>query len=338
VSQPASSSLSPAPAAIESTDEFNNISFRDVRVFLVLVARRSITAAAKELHLTQSGLSRAIQALEEAVGVQLFERTRKGVALTGAGAAFVEYARQLAQSYADAVTSVQAGHGQYLTFATSSAIAPLILPELLRRMKFDQIADGLVLNELPSHQVAAQVASGAADLGLCMCANTTPHSEVEAIPLRNAALGLLTYADVRVPHVLPSFAALGHLTRPAHQRHLQLARLADDMVLPQALRAYSAQHRVRFDAYFESRLVCNNMPALLSAVAGGHFVALVSAIAAHSAPPYLKFLPLPHLLPALTLCLVYRKGSDTDRLQAEWIAAIVASVDAVPWRTSVTQA
>lgn len=54
--------------------------------FEVAARHESYTRAAQELFLTQSAVSRQIQALEEFLGVQLFRRTRHGVVLTPAGA------------------------------------------------------------------------------------------------------------------------------------------------------------------------------------------------------------------------------------------------------------
>ncbi len=325
------------PFGAAPTCDFARISFRDLQVFLTLAERRSITTAAKECHLSQSGMSRAIQRLETTVGLSLFKRTPQGLALTNGGEAFVEYAQRLAQSYADAVASVQAGRNKRLTLAVSNIMTPLVLPALLRHIPFDQVTDGFALNELPSHHVIAQVASGAADLGLCMCTNAVQHSEVEVMPLLTAPLGLLAGADVRLQQDVPSFAALRHLTRPSKQPHLQLARLADDMVLPQALRLHGDLHGVHFDAYFASRIVCNSISALFSAIAGGQLVTLVSAIAAHSAPQPLQFLPLPHLLPTLQLCLVGRQGSGWRQLHGVWVDAIVARVQSAPWPASVSR-
>ena len=48
----------------------------------------SFTRAAEELFVTQSALSRQVQALEEALGVPLFVRRHRALALTPAGAAF----------------------------------------------------------------------------------------------------------------------------------------------------------------------------------------------------------------------------------------------------------
>ena len=61
--------------------------------FEAAARHQSYTHAARELSLTQSAVSRQISSLESFLGVQLFQRTRHGVLLTSAGAA---YARQIA--------------------------------------------------------------------------------------------------------------------------------------------------------------------------------------------------------------------------------------------------
>jgi len=53
----------------------------------------SITAAARELHLTQSAVSRQIQGLEEHLGVPLFHRERQRIRLTPAGEHYLEHVR-----------------------------------------------------------------------------------------------------------------------------------------------------------------------------------------------------------------------------------------------------
>lgn len=62
--------------------------------FEAAARHESYTRAAQELSLTQSAISRQVAALEETLGIELFNRTRHGVSLTPAGA---EYARQIAQ-------------------------------------------------------------------------------------------------------------------------------------------------------------------------------------------------------------------------------------------------
>src|SRR5438477_3902260 len=58
---------------------------RHIRSFLVLARARSFTRAAAELHMSQPTLTVQIQQLESAVGVKLFDRNKRHVALTQAG-------------------------------------------------------------------------------------------------------------------------------------------------------------------------------------------------------------------------------------------------------------
>src|ERR1700720_4185360 len=55
----------------------------------------SFTRAAEELHIAQPALSQAIRTLEAELGVRLFDRTSRRVALTDAGSSFVEEARAI---------------------------------------------------------------------------------------------------------------------------------------------------------------------------------------------------------------------------------------------------
>lgn len=68
-------------------------SLQALNCFEAAARHQSYTYAARELALTQSAVSKQIALLEDFLGMRLFERTRHGVVLTGAGAS---YARQIA--------------------------------------------------------------------------------------------------------------------------------------------------------------------------------------------------------------------------------------------------
>ena len=65
------------------------------KAFLLAAEKGSFTAAAKSLKVTHSTLSRQVSALEDRLGVVLFERTSKGPVLTENGEALVKFARQM---------------------------------------------------------------------------------------------------------------------------------------------------------------------------------------------------------------------------------------------------
>jgi LysR family hca operon transcriptional activator len=67
---------------------------RHLRYFVAVVDAGSLTvAAARQLHTSQPSLSRQIRALEDDVGAQLLTRSARGIEVTPAGRAFLDYAR-----------------------------------------------------------------------------------------------------------------------------------------------------------------------------------------------------------------------------------------------------
>src|SRR2546421_8934168 len=69
--------------------------------------RLSFTLAAEELFLTQSALSRQVKAVEDALGVALFERRHRAIALTKSGAAFHRTVSEKFRELADAADEIQ---------------------------------------------------------------------------------------------------------------------------------------------------------------------------------------------------------------------------------------
>lgn len=81
---------------------------RDLEAFLAVVDRGSILAAAAQLHLTQPGITRRIQSLEGALGVQLLDRQSKPLRPTAAGREAYQLGRRVLSSLDDLRTGVSA--------------------------------------------------------------------------------------------------------------------------------------------------------------------------------------------------------------------------------------
>jgi DNA-binding transcriptional LysR family regulator len=85
---------------------------RLLRYFVVVAEELNFTRAAQRLHMTQQPLSAAIRRLEADLGVELFTRTTRHVALTPAGNAMLEPARAALTAGAHALATARATRGQ----------------------------------------------------------------------------------------------------------------------------------------------------------------------------------------------------------------------------------
>jgi DNA-binding transcriptional LysR family regulator len=72
---------------------------KSLKVFCDVVGRRSFSRAASENSISQSGASQIVNALEEHLGVQLIDRTKRPFVLTPEGEAYYEGCRKLVQRY-----------------------------------------------------------------------------------------------------------------------------------------------------------------------------------------------------------------------------------------------
>ncbi len=107
-----------------------------VRGFEAAARRLSFTQAAAELFVTQSAVSRQVQALEAFLGVQLFERRHKALALTEAGQAYFRAASAALTELRAATQRLQeAKRGHVLTVTTTVSFASLWLVPRLGRFR-----------------------------------------------------------------------------------------------------------------------------------------------------------------------------------------------------------
>ena len=112
-----------------------NIELRQLRYFVTVAEELHFGRAAKRLHMTQPPLSQTILALEDLLGASLFDRNRRGVALTPAGEALLPEARRLlaqAQDLGGLVQRAATGASGRLSLAFVSSADYSVLPPSLR--------------------------------------------------------------------------------------------------------------------------------------------------------------------------------------------------------------
>lgn len=103
-----------------------------LRGFVAVARRMSITLAAQDLCLTQSAVSRQVQALEEHLGTPLFVRKHRAIALTDAGQQLFQLASPWLDRLADYTQTVKKdGRMRPVTISASIGVTSLwILPKL----------------------------------------------------------------------------------------------------------------------------------------------------------------------------------------------------------------
>ena len=119
---------------------------RQLRFLVALADRRHFGQAAEACCVGQSTLSAAIQDLEAALGVALFDRTRRSVAPTGIGAEIAERARAIlkdAEDLVDVALAAQDPLSGPLRLGVIPTIGPFLLPLMLPLIR--EAAPGLRL-------------------------------------------------------------------------------------------------------------------------------------------------------------------------------------------------
>jgi DNA-binding transcriptional LysR family regulator len=142
-----------------------------LRYFVAVAERLHFGRAAEALHISQPPLSRAIRALEERLGVALFARTRRRVALTPEGARLLEEARrtlgQLERTTLE-LRGIAAGEAGRLRIGFVSLADYGVLPSLLKAYKAARPGVSLALREMLSPEQAAALTAGELDFGFLL--------------------------------------------------------------------------------------------------------------------------------------------------------------------------
>jgi DNA-binding transcriptional LysR family regulator len=165
---------------------------RLMRYFVAVAEELHFTRAAQRLHMAQQPLSAAIARLEAQLGVRLLDRTTRRVALTEAGAAFLEAART-AVAAADAAVEVARASASGVTGEVSIGISSGAwygLGDLFADLRSRRPGLRLNVRQQSTRPIIAAVRSGELDLGVGLCVADVPE-DVDMHRLRDEPVVLV---------------------------------------------------------------------------------------------------------------------------------------------------
>ncbi|MDP3836275.1 MAG: LysR family transcriptional regulator [Hydrogenophaga sp.] len=269
----------------------------DLRAFVTVGELQSFAAAAKALHLSQPALSRRISHLEHLLGVRLFDRTTRSVALTQLGQRFLGQVRSgidgLDRSVIDLhdVAHLEAGD---VTIGCVFSAVHHFLPAVIRSYREHHPHVLVRIIEEGADEVLASVKSGEADFALNYTGMQDP--EVEFTPL------------LKEPFVLA--CPVGHPL--ARRRSVGWEELAN---YPYALVSHASRNRVLIDQALADltplpRPVCEfrHISTLIGFVDNGLGVAIVPQLTLPRQPASIVGVRLENPAIHRTIGLIRRTG------------------------------
>lgn len=292
-----------------------------LRYFVATAEELSVTAAAARVHLSQPALSRQIQALEEELGVALFDRVRKRLHLTEAGRWFLDRARQL---LCDAETSAQQvreqfGDGKrtirlgFLTIFLDDLVAPAV-----RALRKSSPRTAVALFELSPQPQLDRLRNDELDLALLGNLGEEDRARFQTRTLMRSPMAAVLPADHRL----------------AGRKQIDLEELADepfislsDVVFPGRRQFLRRICQMRgFDPAIAEE--CDSLSLVLVAVSGGAGVALLpshSTKLPHSGCVFVRLkTPVVHA----EVMAVHKPGADRGALAAliDHLAAVAVGI------------
>lgn len=256
---------------------------RHLRYFVAVAEELHFTRAAQRLHISQPPLSQQIRALEDELGVQLFDRRRSGVRLTDAGQNFLRQAYVVLEQADRAVSVAQrAGRGEVGVLEigfTGSMPFSEIMPRVLHDFRAAYPRIQLHLRELTSRDQIEMLATDKLDVGFIRPTRSDHSATLDTRLLLSEPLVVAMHADNPLA---------------VHDK-LKLKMLADEPFIIYSSWLGSGLHqqvlRLCLRAGFSPRIVqeVHEMPTILGLVSAGIGVGLVAASLMQARMPYVVF-------------------------------------------------
>ncbi|MFJ4292228.1 LysR family transcriptional regulator [Cupriavidus sp. NPDC089707] len=241
---------------------------RDLDYLLAVAERGSVLRAAEQMGMTQPAVTKAVARLEREVGMPLFERTGRGMALTIAGAALVARARKIRLEYDDALrelAGMRAGAVGTVRFGFSPTVAASLVFGACKQLARERPAARFCLRERLGDALLDALLSGDVDLIVARI----PDAEIEQVTMQPLYMDrLFVVADAGHPLASKRNLGLEDLTQEEWvlpPRGVLLRQQIEDAFLGQGLP--KPRLRVETDS---------NRHAMLELVHGSRWLSLCS--------------------------------------------------------------
>ena len=168
-------------------------SFTGLESFLTVARTGNLTEAARELHVTQPGLTARLQRLEAELGAELLVRLPRGVRLTEAGRALLPYAERALESLDQGTAAVRdlvRGTGGRIEIGAAPAVSTYVLPRALQRFASEHPAVALGVRTGHSEELLSLVLAEQVQIAIV---RTLRHPEIENTPLYEDEVVLATH-------------------------------------------------------------------------------------------------------------------------------------------------
>ena len=251
--------------------------WNDLRYFLGVADHGSTLAAGRTLRVSQTTVARRIAALEEAIGLKLFEKRQAGYTLTPAGEDLLERARQVdlaANAFVEAANAQVRDLSGKVRITTQEIFAVTLLAPMLRELHERHPE---ILIELDDSQDFRDLGEGEADIAL-RSARGDLGAGVVGRRLGPDDWTLYCSRDYAAKHGVPA-------TRAELKKHAFIGGGG-----PKLWHAYSAWLH---DLGLDDRIIMHHASAMgmMSAIRSGLGIAVLPRIVADAEPDLIQCLP-----------------------------------------------
>ncbi len=314
-----------------------NLSFRQLKAFLLVARLGNFTRAAEQMHVTQAGLSIMMRELETQLDTRLFDRTTRFVTLTGAGEQFLPVAKRVVQELEE--SAQQLGHLSAQTRRTLRiGVTPLVSTNILPQacQAFRQLRADVTLKFVDADPMHVQQLVEAGELDFGLGAFFKSVSGVELTPLFEYGLMWITAKSDGDPDTTDTQAdeeaiRVGKKVKRSRRPRTTWAAIADaplislppDNQVQQAIETRLAA----IGRDHEERQTFRNFETLIAMVAAGMGTAIVPSYAQSACVRYgVTMTRLPDSQPPLSFYCIIKRGRAQAEAMESFLNVFTASV------------